>query len=113
MTTVSDTEKIAQLKIEEPQRRTIQVGIASVPHPCISAIGYAVQSLGDSASHDPVTAVELAIDNLGKSDWLDISKELPKDLATTLLRRAEMHGVMGLEICQCGNAFSIRLSDTE
>lgn len=102
-----------QVQAQEPPKRTIQVGISADRVPCVTAIGYASEALGSSASHNPVDAANIAIDQFGKSDWLDISVELPKDIAASLKAKAEVAGLAGLFLCSCGNSFSIRLSDPE
>ena len=113
MDTFLEKARLNAEQVKEPKTRTIQVGISGEVRPCLTAVGFASEALKDSAVHSPPVAADLVYENYNKSDWMDISKELPEDIARTLLIRAKNEGLAGLIMCRCGNSFTIRLSDPE
>ena len=103
---------IPKEKIKEPAMFVIQLDLRDAPNICGNGLEAAVTSLGSFATA-PVEAIFLSVAIIGRRNgYLDLSKEMTKEIADELFQRAVINSKTAHIRCGCNAKFNLRLEKT-
>jgi hypothetical protein len=100
-------------KLEEPKKYAIQLQIRGPIPICLTAAQFANEALKTVARYPGDQLPNIVEAWFDKSDWLDITAELPKDIAEVKLQEAELASEAGKFFCGCGKNFNLRLGKAD
>lgn len=98
---------------EEPKMYAVQLQVRGPIPLCLTAVGMANRELGTVARYKGDMVFDVVDDVFDKADWLDITVEMPKDIAEAKMKWAELAGAGGRLICGCGKNFKLRLGKAD
>lgn len=102
-----------EIEPQEPKMYSIQLQVRGPVPICVFAATVANVELGTAARYSDHAIVDVIEDVFDKTDWLDITKEMPKDIAEAKMEAADKFGHAGLMICGCGKNFTLRLGKAD
>lgn len=110
----SITRKLGkEIQPEEPKMYSIQLEVRGPVQICLTAVELANRELGTVARYKGDLIFDVIDSVFDKSDWLDITKEMPKDIAEAKMTSAVEQGRIGRLICGCGKNFTLRLGKAD